>query len=353
MNRNYFFVIALLAVCSAILIFRSMWKEAHPPHQQETVEVSHPASPFKSYIAGVGIVEASSENIFIGTPLHRIVEKVLVTVGSEVKKGDILLKLENRDLEADLLSRQVAYEIALAKVQKLEAMPRNEDILIADAALQSAEVELSQAKAQYEIVQGLQASGALSKEEINRRRYNYERAEAKRLQLAADLNKIKAGTWKPDLQIAKLEALQAKADVERVKIDIERTIIRSPLDGNVLQIKIHEGEFPPTDTLRTPVMIIGNTDEKHLVVSINQFNTPYFDPDASAVAFLQGDGRVEFPLQFVQLDPYLVNKQNLTNDIAEKVDTRVLQITYSFKGNDKKIYVGQQMDVFIEDKHTH
>lgn len=94
-------------------------------------------------------------------------------------------------------------------------------------------------------------------------------------------------------------------------------------------------------------MIVGNTKEKYLDVSINQFNAMNFNPAAPAVAFLQGDARMAFPLEFISLDPYLVNKKNLTNDIEEKVDTRVLHVTYRFK-KDQKIFVGQQMDVFIE-----
>jgi len=73
-----------------------------------------------------------------------------------------------------------------------------------------------------------------------------------------------------------------------------------------------------------------------------------FQSDAPAVAFLQGNEKVKFPLVFVRIEPLLVNKQNLTNDINEKVDTRVLQIIYRIKNDDHPIFVGQQMDVFIE-----
>jgi hypothetical protein len=42
-------------------------------------------------------------------------------------------------------------------------------------------------------------------------------------------------------------------------------------------------------------------------------------------------------------------KQSLTGDSSERVDTRVLQAIYSFDPKTmKNIYVGQQMDVFIE-----
>lgn len=357
MHRTYFFIITCLAALCAFLAFYSIRKDAQIASIQENLsihepETLHPVSPFKSYISATGVVEASSENIFIGTPLNRIVDKVFVTVGQPIQKNDPLIQFENRDLEATLQAQQTAYQIAEAKLKKLEALPRKEDLLSAESSLQSVQVELSQAKHQYEMTQGLRDPRALSQEEINRRRFNYEQAEAKSQQAKANLEKVKAGTWQPDKEIAYLQTLQAKANVERAKVDLERTLIRSPIEGKVLQIKIHPGELPSNDPSRLPMMVIGNTDEKHLEVSINQFNAPYFRPDAPAVAFLQGNSNVEFHLEFLKLEPYLVNKQTITNNISEKVDTRVLRVTYRFKENDRNIFVGQAMDVFIEADYT-
>lgn len=347
MNRIYFIVILFLTILSLIFIGIYKMREANKGGAPEPIAV-HPLAPFPSFISGVGIVEAGSENIFIGTPLNRIIDKVLVKVGSKVKKGDVLLQLESRDLEAELAARQAAYKIAVARLDRLKSMPRQEDIQTAEAMLKASEANLLQAKNQYDMVQGLQDSRALSQEEINRRAANYEQAEARYQESKANLSKITSGTWQPDLEVGQLEVLQAKAEVQKIRTEIQRTMIRSPIDGKVLQIRIHEGEFPPMDTSRTPIMVVGNTDEKHLEVSINQYNAPYFRHDAPAVAFLQGNPKKEFPLEFVRLDPYLVNKLNLTNDIQEKVDTRVLKVTYRFTDSSRGLFVGQQMDVFIK-----
>jgi hypothetical protein len=50
----------------------------------------------------------------------------------------------------------------------------------------------------------------------------------------------------------------------------------------------------------------------------------------------------------VRFEPYVVPKMSLTGDSTERVDTRVLQIIYSFDRGDMPIFVGQQMDVYIE-----
>lgn len=349
MNRSYFNWIILLAASCVVLVAIFMGGEAvSSPKTAQKPLTARPMSPFKSYIAAVGIVEASSGNIFVGSPINRVVDKVDVKVGDKVKAGEVLFRLESKDLEADLLTKCINYKNAAANLQKLESLPRKEDVAISEAQLKEAQVRLMQAKSQYDSVNGLELSGAMSREEVDKRKFAFQEAEAKRQQAEADLNKTKSGAWKPDLEMAKLQVEQAKAEVQRAEADLARTVIRAPSDAQVLQIKIHAGEYPPSDPSRVPPMILGNTDEMHLRVSINQFDASFYSTKAPTVAFLQGNAKTPFHLTFVQLEPYFVTKQNLTNDITEKVDTRVLQAIYCFEEGEQRVYVGQQMDVFIE-----
>ena len=50
----------------------------------------------------------------------------------------------------------------------------------------------------------------------------------------------------------------------------------------------------------------------------------------------------------MRVEPYVVPKKSLTGDNTERVDTRVLQVIYAMDVTDRPIYVGQQMDVFID-----
>jgi hypothetical protein len=115
-----------------------------------------------------------------------------------------------------------------------------------------------------------------------------------------------------------------------------------------LQIKLQEGEIAPLDTSLRPAIIVGNTDKMNLRVSINQFDAPYFNKNAKAIAYVQGDANTSYALKFLRIEPYLVAKKDLTNDVTEKVDTRVLQVIYRFEMRDPPVFVEEQMDVFIE-----
>jgi len=66
------------------------------------------------------------------------------------------------------------------------------------------------------------------------------------------------------------------------------------------------------------------------------------------MAFVRGNRDLATELKFERVEPYVIPKRSLTGESTERVDTRVLQALYSFPAGKLPVYVGQQMDVFIE-----
>ena len=71
-------------------------------------------------------------------------------------------------------------------------------------------------------------------------------------------------------------------------------------------------------------------------------------PGAEGIAHLRGNADVKTPLRFVRFEPFVVPKRSLTGDSTERVDTRVLQVVYRIERDDLPLFVGQQLDVFID-----
>ena len=95
-------------------------------------------------------------------------------------------------------------------------------------------------------------------------------------------------------------------------------------------------------------MLLGNVEPLHVRVDIDENDAWRVRPEAPAVAFMRGNREIKAPLQCVRFEPYIVPKKSLTGDTTARVDTRVLQVLYRFHRGDLPVYVGQQMDVFIE-----
>jgi multidrug efflux pump subunit AcrA (membrane-fusion protein) len=84
--------------------------------------VAEPAStPFKTFIAGSGIIEAKSKNIAIGSPLSRLVTQVAVKVGDKVKAGKPLFFLDDRDIQSELVMKRADLAKAEAEVEVARA----------------------------------------------------------------------------------------------------------------------------------------------------------------------------------------------------------------------------------------
>src|ERR1051325_10698815 len=105
-------LIALAALAFGIIsVVRSQ------PKSEPTVPPSPPpASPYSHTVAAVGLVETSTENISIGTPLADVVREVCVRVDQSVKTGDPLFKLDARHLRAELAMRQADLRVAESQV---------------------------------------------------------------------------------------------------------------------------------------------------------------------------------------------------------------------------------------------
>src|SRR5213593_2073521 len=111
MKRVIFPLIGILAaIWAAYSVVRTQ------PRRAPTDPPSPPAmSDFTDTVAAVGLIEASTENIWIGTPLPGVVEKVCVTAGQFVKGGDRLFELDTRQLRAELAVRQQVVSVARAR----------------------------------------------------------------------------------------------------------------------------------------------------------------------------------------------------------------------------------------------
>lgn len=323
--------------------------------QQQPPKLTPPVpparTPFGQTVAGAGIVEASSENIAIGSALPGVVAEVFVPVdkvGAQVKAGAPLFRVDDRQLKATLRYQEASLQAAQAQLARLEAMPRPEEVPPSDAKVRVADANVALQQDLSDRAGRLSPSGAMAVEDIQQRRLTLEQARRQMLQAKAENELLKAGAWQPDKEIARASIAQAQAQMEQTRTELERSVVRAPIDGEVLQVNVRPGEFvgaPPTQSL----VMLGNSHKLHVRVDIDEHDIQRFQVGKTAWASVRGNPAVQYPLQFMRVEPYVVPKKSLTGDNTERVDTRVLQVIYSLDLKDKpRVYIGQQMDVFID-----
>ena len=172
------------------------------------------------------------------------------------------------------------------------------------------------------------------------------RAPHQREQATADLQLLTAGAWEPDKAIARAAIQQAESQVLQTQVEIERALVRAPASGRVLQVNVRPGEYVGT-TPGQALIVLGDTGSLRVRVNIDEADIPRVRPGMSATGYPRGGSRQEVPLQFVRVEPMVTPKQSLTGDNTERVDTRVLKMIFQVAGSDPALYVGQQLDVFL------
>ncbi len=248
-------------------------------------------SPYPHAIAGSGIIEASSQNISIGTPFNEIITEIYVVEGDYVKVGEPLFKLDTRAFEAQAEAAQ--------------------------AALDLAKVEYENQKKQFSFYQRLKDVKAVSEQIFEQYRYSFFQAEEN------------------------VKVAQANLDV--AVINIKRSILVSPVDGEILQLNIHLGEIAPvmpftssqstwkTAAYGTLWFLMGTVDPLQVRIDIDEDDAWRYKPGAKAAAFVRGNRNINFALTYLRTEPYIIPKSSFTGDTIERVDTRVLQVLYLFE----------------------
>jgi multidrug efflux pump subunit AcrA (membrane-fusion protein) len=336
-----FATLAIVFAVGAVIAMKPVRHAERPPFPP-------PATRFESSVGAVGLVEAHTENIDVSCAVSGMVTDVYVKAGDRVRARQKLFSLDDRDLKADLEVKRAALAAMQARLARLEEEPRAEDVPPVEARVREAEANLADAEVQKRLIENVTDRRAVREEDVQRRRLAYEAAQARLAEARTALALLKAGAWAADVTVAKTEVAQASAQLKAVETDIERLTVRAPITGVILQNKVRLGQFAQCGPLNAPLMILGGVDPLNVRVDVNEEDAWRVRAGAPAVASPRGEGLQRIPLDFVRFEPYVIPKISLTGDSTERVDTRVLQVIYRVRDQNAHLFVGQQMDVYIE-----
>ncbi len=307
--RRVSFYLALLGI-AGILTFVLQLRMASnepilpPPHPP-------PLKPFAKAIGASGLVEARHENTLLGVPVAGLVKAVRVAVWEQVEQGAPVLELDDRELRAALITQRANVAVTEAQVRTAQAGLRGlQDVLAR--------------------VEKLRVGDVASAEAWETARNEAAVAEA---------------------QVATAEAQRSAAEavVAQSEALLERLVVRAPIAGTILQVNVRAGEYV-SPVSATPAVLLGDIAEVQVRADVDEQVAPRVRPGARAVGYLKGDTSRPIAMEFVRIEPFVVPKRSLTGTSVERVDTRVLQVIYRFPNpGAQPVYVGQQLDLFIEE----
>lgn len=207
------------------------------------------------------------EVIAISSRVSGWITELPVIEGDEVKKGQILARVDDRDsvLQREvLLSRLRATEGQMAVVRAQTGQVDQETLgkfqsetnrlVAAEAEVAALEAQLNQAREDYKRARDLTEAKWLSQQAMERARTAYQQAQETHRKALADVAAARgtlsaAGGSRRQLQVMERQLLvlarqaeEIRAQLQRQEVDIADRVIASPADGIVVMTFVRKGE---------------------------------------------------------------------------------------------------------------
>ncbi len=320
-----------------------------PSWQSTGALAAPPAAP--RLVAAAGLVEPATEaRPLEGTMVGRLVA-MNVAEGDRVQAGEVLAEIENADLKAQLAGAQATLAVRENELRRLLTGARPQEIDQARAALREAEAAAAEARSNYERQKSLEAKKIVSTAVVEQALAGRDTSEAHRAAVAAQLSLLTAPPRVEDAAIARANVDSARARVEEIGADIEKTLVRSPIDGVILKIYRRKGEMV-TNLPPTPIVTIGDTSRLRVRADIDQADVANVTTGQTAWITADAFGGKRFRGTVVQLGAQLGRKNFRTDDPDERVDTKILDALIDLDPG-AKLPVGLPVDVVFDRAPAH
>ena len=273
--RGWLTLLFLAIVCAGVFSLGSLRRDSDGKpalHIAEEVALTvDVAAPEKGEIIRLvqapGDVEAVLEVEISSEIVSKIIE-MAVEEGDSVKAGDLLCRLDDKNLLADVESGEARVAQLRASIRQAEADVEKAD---RDVARQAA---LSESNATSDI------------------------------ELRDTVTKRKK--FRAVLEMRQHELSQSEAFLKRAREDLKKTVITSPIDGVISKLNAKQGEVVVTGTMNnagTVIMSISDLSSMQVRARVDEVDVPLVKAGQTGRVYLQSDPDVPVPARVVRVSP--------------------------------------------------
>jgi HlyD family secretion protein len=186
----------------------------------------------------------------------------------------VLVRLEDDEYRARVAEQQGLLDNAIAKLNELEAGSRPQEIQTAQAAVDKAQAELDVAQINYKRLADLADSHSVSQQQIDDADSLMGSRRAVLDSEKQQLSLSKLGPRKEEIDAQRGTVRELQGSLALAQVDLDDTVIRSPITGTVLERNVETGEFVTNG-------FVGDRGAKGYVLSIADLNDLRVDLDVS------------------------------------------------------------------------
>jgi HlyD family secretion protein len=232
------------------------------------------ASPGQTVLTTSGYVVAAHK-IAVGAKVMGRVQWIGVEKGDKVERGQVLVRLEDMEYQAQVNQARANLAAAQARLDQLRAGSRPEEKLQGKAAVMQAEASLKNAELEYERVLKLFEAGVAAKAELDRAitQRDVARAQLDTARQASTITHI--GPRVEEIRAAEAQVQQAKAELDYALTQLASTQITAPVSGTILERIVEQGEMVTPSAFgesgaRTSVVSLADLQDLQIELDISQ-----------------------------------------------------------------------------------
>ncbi len=197
-----------------------------------------------------------------------------VDKGDRVHEGQVMVRLEDDEYQAQLEQAKGQLVTLQAKLDEALHGSRPEEILQAQANLESARADQDNAKVTLDRTKTLVHDKVSSQQALDDAQARYDGALHKVNSLQKAFELVKLGPRQEEIDSLRGQVQQAKGAVAFAETNLDNTVIRAPVTGTILERAVEKGEFVTTS-------FVGDRGAKGYVVSLADLNDLEVELDIS------------------------------------------------------------------------
>ena len=226
-KHKRYIVYALIVLVAGFWIWRVYGAEEQVSYITDMVE----RHDIEKVVNAAGEVRAS-ELVTVGAQVSGKIEKLYVSVGQEVKKGDLIA-------EIDSTTQQNEVDINKAQLKSYQAQ------------LEAAETSLKIAEKQYKRAQTLKKQNAVSEEDLEDAEDVYKTAKSAVIQLESSIK-------------------ETEISLSTAETNLGYTRITAPLDGTVVSVPVKVGQTINA-AMDTPTIVqVADLSQMEILIEISE-----------------------------------------------------------------------------------
>lgn len=338
---------AMFALSNDASILSFAKDEIAGPAAAKTTAGNKTTSPVDWSAAAPGRIEPKDGLIAVGTQLVSRVMDVTVKLNDEVEEGELLVRLDDDEARARL---QAAETEAASRKRERDAQSNDkarEDVRDAEDAVYNSERALTNARFELEYELQAKRQGVGSHTRVEDARENVKNA-IKTLQ--KDRQAYATAQAKPDVPApSRLEsALQAaRSEVAIAEALLEKTRIRAPSAGTVLQLNAKTGEMVSPQS-QLPLAVLGDMTVVRLKAEVDEHDVSKIKVGSKVVVKSNAYPDRTFEGHVAALAPTLASPKFALRGARRPTDVEVLEVTVDLDGDDVPLLPGMRADAYFK-----